>query len=117
MAAKNAHTMGDVGPRAFAEWVKSQLSPDGSASDATIARTIGISPSVLSRYRTDLTQPSFDVVRRAADKIGVPIIAALVKAGMISQDEAGVKVVEPRLAEIPAEKLFDELKRRYVQVD
>lgn len=112
MATRKATRSTKTGPLAFVNWLSVHVAPGGVVSDAELARKIGISQSMLVRYRTDLTMPSFEVIRRACDALGLPILTGLVMSGMISEEEAELKVYEPDVRSASNLAMLNELGRR-----
>lgn len=112
MAAKAKVRSVEAGPRVYVEWLASHAAPSGVVTDAELARRVGVSQSMLMRYKSGATMPSFDVIRRGCNSLNLPILVGLVKAGLMSEDEAEVKVFEPTLDEVPSDDMLAELKRR-----
>lgn len=117
MSARKSRTQrdpiqADTGPLAFVEWLSLHVNPTGSGSDAELSRAIKVSQSMLVRYRSNLTTPSFEVIRRACSELDLPVLAGLVKAGLLTESEAGLEVFEPNLREASSDDMLDELRER-----
>jgi transcriptional regulator with XRE-family HTH domain len=50
-----------------------QLRKDKHLTQAQVARRIGVTPSMVSSYETDIRLPSYDVLVRIADVFGVTV--------------------------------------------
>lgn len=112
MEAKTVEEVQDYGPAAFIEWIVQQVNADGAASDAEVARMTGIAQSNLNRYRSGLTKPSFEILRRVCSELNLPILVALVKAGLVTEEESGIKFFKASLREATTDELFEELRAR-----
>lgn len=81
-------------------------------SYAEIAKRVGMSPSNFSRWESGEYAPSFDAVRKICDALSIPILPALVNAGLLSQREVSGIIPKVDTAELQNDDLIFELQRR-----
>ncbi|MDM7488692.1 helix-turn-helix transcriptional regulator [Rhodococcus sp. CSLK01-03] len=107
----------EVGPTAFLEWAKFRVHPIGHISHEKFAVMAGIPARNLFRMERMQTPPSFAMVRRICDNLQLPILPALVKAGLVPASEAPANLFERDLHTFELEELIDELQRRITIAD
>lgn len=95
---------------AFYEWVHAQFPAD--ATNADISRATGISESQVGRWRSQ--RPTIDTLQKVANKLGVPLLAPLIAAGYVTEDEAGVTSIPAPPADLSDDELAEEVRRRLV---
>lgn len=78
------------------------------------AERMGVNPSIMSNWKKG-TQPSAKMVIQFARAVGESPLVALVEAGLLTPEEAGVRTVvrfEDRLVNLKTDQLLRELGRR-----
>lgn len=86
----------------------------GGASQAAIARAVQVDKSTVWRWTKNTASPIPEVAIRFARAYGRPVTEALVAAGAITADEAGVTtvVVRTKPSELGDDELIEEVRRR-----
>lgn len=102
----------NTGPSVFVDWLAHRINPEGTITHMKIGQRAGISPTNLTRWSRNEFAPSFEVIRRICDTLALPILPAIVKAGLVSEIEVDANVFKPDLAEATLDELFDEIQRR-----
>ncbi len=96
----------------FVEYLEEHL----SRNDWTVyqfCERSGLAPSVVFRWRKGF-RPNIGNARLMADALHVPLLEVLVKAGQLSQEEAGARVeIRPKLKEVPIDALLREISLRF----
>lgn len=100
----------------FSDWVARVAKRQGMDTEAEISRAVGISQSIVGRWRTHGAIPNIDSLRKIASGLNVSVQEAVVAAGILHPDEVGQIVrVQTALSEVPHEELLAELGRRLDQ--
>jgi hypothetical protein len=82
----------------------------GTATPSEIARRVGLTPSSVSRWQLSTPKPETAAAfARAYDR---PVIEALIAAGVVTAEEAGVTEVAADLSSVPVDDLLAEIRRR-----
>lgn len=97
----------------WSDWVRQVIGDDRQVE---VARKTGIDQTTISRW----LNPEEGTTRRISSQnvaafargYGHSVLFAFVVAGFLTEEEAGVQIVEPALAEVPEEQLLVELLRR-----
>jgi transcriptional regulator with XRE-family HTH domain len=82
----------------------------GGDNQTEIARQTGLSAASISRWKSSAPKP--ENVARFANAYGRPVLEALVAAGHITEEQAGVQVTRVDLSTLNTEELMAELTRR-----
>ena len=104
-------------PPAQAAWWRYVVTVTGNVAQKEIADATGIDQSSISRWQRGTSTPRAEVVVALARAYGRPPIEALVAAGYLSSDEAGVEeltTVPGDLTGVSVDSLLNELRRRLV---
>lgn len=102
--------------KAWATWLGHQLAQrDWRPADLIVASDKRLTSSQVSRWLTATTGPDIDGLRHVARALRVPVLEAMVAANYLTQDEAGVTVVETErsLSDFTVGELLSELGTRY----
>lgn len=98
------------------QWIEYVRRVIGDDRQVDVARKTGIDQTTISRWLssegTETKRISSQSVAAFARGYGLPVLEAFVIAGFLTEEEAGVQVVEAQLDTIPAETLLSELLRR-----
>lgn len=102
-----------IGLMQWSEYVRSVIGDDRQVD---VARKTGVDQTTISRW----LNPEEGTTRRISSQsvaafargYGVPVLYAFVMAGFLTEDEAGVKIVEPKLRDVPTEAMLRELIKR-----
>lgn len=97
----------------WSEFVRDVIGDDRQID---VAKKTGIDQTTISRW----LNPEIGTTRRISSQsvaafargYGVPVLYAFVVAGFLDEEEAGVKVVEPKLADVSTAAMLRELMRR-----
>lgn len=87
----------------------------GGAKNSEIARRVGVDPATVGRWRTGMTDPNPRQVVAYARAFDRPSVEALIAAGYITAEEAGVPVSDAPadpLAGVSTRNLLAEALRR-----
>ncbi len=94
----------------WAEYVK-RVAPDKTQTE--IAALAGVDQTGVSRWLSGQSVPRVDSVIRFARSLGRAPLEALVAAGYITPEEAGVKPhLEISIRDLPTDVLLAEIRRR-----
>lgn len=94
----------------WAEYVK-RVAPSKTQTD--IAALAGVDQTGVSRWLSGQTVPRVDSVIRFARNVGRSPIEALVAAGYLTPEEAGLSPsLQISVRELPTEELLAEIRRR-----
>jgi transcriptional regulator with XRE-family HTH domain len=81
-----------------------------TATPSEIARKVGLTPSSVTRWQISTPKP--ETAAAFARAYGRPVIEALIAAGVVSAEEAGVREVAANLSSVPIDDLLAEIRRR-----
>lgn len=85
----------------------------GGTNATEIARRVGVNSSAVSRgWRDQGVAPKIPTLVRFSDAYGRPLLEVLVAAGVLTEEQARVKVVRADLTRIPSDDLLAEVGRR-----
>lgn len=94
----------------WAEYVK-RITPSMTQSD--IAAKAGVNQTVVSRWLSGRSAPRVESLIRLTRALGRSPVEALVAAGYITADEAGLRPnLQISVREIPTDDLLNEIRRR-----
>jgi transcriptional regulator with XRE-family HTH domain len=93
------------------------VSEHGGENQTEIARRTELSAASVNRWKTQGSTPSPENVARFAIAYGRPVLEALVAAGHITEEQAGVQVTRVDLATLSTEDIMAELGRRLPTVE
>ncbi|MGI5274679.1 helix-turn-helix domain-containing protein [Nonomuraea sp. CA-218870] len=81
-----------------------------TATPSEIARRVGLTPSSVTRWQISTPKP--ETAAAFARAYGRPVIEALIAAGVVTAEEAGVREVAADLSSIPIDDLLAEIRKR-----
>lgn len=103
----------DQSENPFGTWLDGQLRARGVVDNYSEAgRLFGVPATTVRNWLTKGTKPSLETLRSIAAGLKLPYLSVLVGAGVVTEDEADVRVYEKPLSEVPLEDMFGEIKRR-----
>lgn len=82
----------------------------GSATPSEIARRVGLTPSSVSRWQISTPKP--ETAAAFARAYGRPLLEALIAAGVLTAEEAGVTEIAADLTSVTIDDLLAEIRRR-----
>jgi transcriptional regulator with XRE-family HTH domain len=81
----------------FGKWLGQQMTRCGFASNVDLEHQTGIGNTTISRWRNGTMAPSVEQLRKLEGPLRTPLLELLVRAGVLSSDEA--KVPRDRLTQ------------------
>lgn len=89
----------------FGDWLSAQMTRCGYSSNVELEHATGIGNTTISRWRTGTMAPSVDQLRKLEAPLRTPLLELLVRAGVLSADEA--KIPRAALAKASEEVVVD----------
>lgn len=89
----------------FGAWLSAQMTKCGFANNVELEHVTGIGNTTISRWRNETMAPSVDQLRKLEGPLRTPLLELLVRAGVLSPEEA--KVSREQLRTIPPVAVAD----------